>query len=200
MDVKRAVPNVIVDIRYAGKDNFVGEPIAGYEKNLCLLLPETSKAIAGIANELSQRGLALVFHDCYRPKRAVDDFLAWAKDPQDQRRKEEHYPRVAKENLFREGYIARRSGHSRGSTVDVTLASKNGKGQWVPLDMGTPYDFLDPASALDAPGISAEARKNRKLLQDIFARHGFRGYSKEWWHFTLEKEPCPKVTFDRPVR
>jgi D-alanyl-D-alanine dipeptidase len=196
VDAGMIVPGLITDMRYAGAHNFVGRPVAGYAAPRCLLTREAASALADVARDLAARGLLLKVFDCYRPGRAVADFVRWARDVKDQATKAEFYPEVDKRTLFRDGYIASRSGHSRGSTIDLTLARSAG-GE---LDMGTPFDFFSPKSAPAANGVSPEQRANRTMLAGAMQRRGFRPYAKEWWHFTLRNEPFPSSYFDFPVR
>ena len=195
VDAAAVVPGLIVDARYAGSHNFVGRPIAGYVAARCLLTQPAAAALAAVARDLAPRGLVLKAFDCYRPTRAVANFVHWARDLNDKAAKREFYPDVDKSTLFRDGYIASRSGHSRGSTIDLTLATVNGH----ELDMGTPFDFFSPRS-WRAANVSAEAKANRATLASAMRRHGFRPYDKEWWHFTLSHEPFPDTYFDFPVR
>ena len=149
-----------------------------------------------MARDLAPRGLVIKAFDCYRPTRAVANFIRWARDLNDTVNKAEFYPDVDKRTLFRDGYIASHSGHSRGSTIDLTLARTDGR----ELDMGTPFDFFSPKSWTADASIGPEARANRTLLATAMRRRGFRGYDKEWWHFTLRDEPFPETYFDFPVR
>ncbi len=190
-------PGLLVEARYAGPHNFVGVPIDGYEKPLCYLTRQAAAALAQVVADLEPRGLTLKVFDCYRPERAVAHFVRWARNLRDVKMKAEFYPHVDKSTLFRDGYIAARSGHSRGSTVDLTLA-RRASGE--ALDMGTPFDFFSPRSWPSDTSVSAEARANRALLAQAMRRRGFRAYDKEWWHFTLRGEPFPQSTFDFPVR
>jgi zinc D-Ala-D-Ala dipeptidase len=197
VDAAGIVPGLAVEMRYAGAHNFVGRPIAGYQAPVCLLTREAAVALAAAQAELSATGYGLKVFDCYRPTGAVADFAAWARDLNDQRMKEEFYPNVDKSRLFELGYIAERSGHSRGSTLDVTIVEiPSGR----ELDMGTPYDLFDPRSWPSDENVSAEARSRRMMLQRVMAAHGFRPLREEWWHFTLEDEPYPETYFDFPVR
>jgi D-alanyl-D-alanine dipeptidase len=191
-------PSVRQDIRYAGHENFVGTPIDGYRAGRCWLTEPAARALALVEQDIASAGLTLVVFDCYRPQRAVDHFVRWAADGADQRTKEEYYPRVPKEELFARGYVAKRSGHSRGSTVDVTLARLCGA-HTVPLDMGTRFDFFDPYSHASSPDVTAEQQANRWRLRAAMERRGFRPYEPEWWHFTLADEPYPHCYFDVPV-
>jgi D-alanyl-D-alanine dipeptidase len=153
-------------------------------------------ALAEVARDLNSRGLVIKVFDCYRPERAVMNFVRWARDLNDTAEKAEFYPDVDKRVLFRDGYIASRSGHSRGSTLDLTLAKADGS----ELDMGTHFDFFSPKSWTDDASISTEQHANRMLLATAMRRRGFRGYDKEWWHFTLRNEPFPDTYFDFPVQ
>ncbi len=197
VDAAAIVPGLILDIRYAGAHNFVGRPIDGYETPRCLFTQAAAAALADVARGLIRHGIALKVFDCYRPARAVANFVRWAGDPADSAAKAEFYPRVDKRMLFREGYISPRSGHSRGSTVDLTLARADDRRE---LDMGTPFDFFSPKSWPADRSVSAEARANRVLLAEAMRRGGFRPYDKEWWHFTLRHEPFPDTYFDFPVQ
>jgi zinc D-Ala-D-Ala dipeptidase len=193
VEAGNAVSGLVVDMRYAGSRNFVGRPIAGYDAPLCLLTREAAAALAAVQRDLAASGRGLKVHDCYRPARAVADFAAWARDLDDQAMKGEYYPNVDKTQLFVLGYLAERSGHSRGSTVDVTLIDL---GTGAELDMGTPYDLFDPRSWPSDASVSAEAQSNRRALRDVMVAHGFRPLREEWWHFTLNGEPYPETYFD----
>ncbi|MDT0309904.1 M15 family metallopeptidase [Streptomyces sp. DSM 44917] len=194
--LREAVPGVREDIRYAGADNFTGMPVDGYQEPACLLTEDAARALVRAREALAGEGLDLLVYDCYRPRRAVAAFLRWAADLSDTRTREEYYPRVPKTRLFEEGYLAERSGHSRGSTVDLTLVrADSGR----PLDMGTPYDFLDPLSAPDSPEVTARQRAARDRLGEVMDAAGFGRARTEWWHFTLREEPFPETYFDFPV-
>jgi zinc D-Ala-D-Ala dipeptidase len=196
VDAGTVVPSLVTDMRYAGSHNFVGRPIDGYRAPRCLLTEPAADALAEVARDLAPRGLVVKVFDCYRPARAVADFVRWARDPRDQAAKAEFYPALDKRTLFRDGYIASRSGHSRGSTLDLTLA-RAGDGE---LDMGTPFDFFSPKSWSADLSVTADQHANRVLLKAAMQRRGFRGYAKEWWHFTLRNEPFPDTYFDVPVQ
>lgn len=197
VDASTVVPNLVVEMRYLGSNNFVGRPIDGYEKPICYLTREAAAALAEVARDLEKQGLAIKAYDCYRPVRAVAHFARWARNLRDVARKADYYPQVDKTNLFRDGYIAARSGHSRGSTMDIGLVTRaDGRD----LDMGTPFDFFSPRSAPGDKTVSPQAQANRKLLADAMRRRGFMPYNKEWWHFTLRREPYPDTYFDFPVR
>lgn len=198
VDVATLAPGIALDMRYAGAHNFVGRPIAGYQAGTCLLLAPVAQALAEVQADLQARGLRLKMFDCYRPVRAVADFMHWAADPADQRAKAEFYPDLDKARIVPEGYVAAVSGHSRGATVDLTV-QRCSKGQCTDLDMGTGFDFFGALANTDDPRISPAQRANRALLRTAMARHGFANYAKEWWHYTLKPEPAPTLQFDVPV-
>jgi D-alanyl-D-alanine dipeptidase len=191
-------PSVRQSIRYASSANFVGAPIDGYRAPRCWLTEPAARALKSAEAEAEGSGLTLLVFDCYRPQRAVRQFMRWAADGADQRTKEAYYPRVSKADLVPQGYVAERSGHSRGSTVDVTLARPCGE-HVVALDMGTSFDFFDPRSHYAAEDVTSSQRTNRRQLRELMERHGFRGYEPEWWHFTLADEPYPHRYFDVPI-
>jgi D-alanyl-D-alanine dipeptidase len=197
VDAAALAPGLVVDARYAGADNFVGTRIDGYEAARCLLSEPAARALALAQADLAAAGLGLVVFDCYRPQRAVDHFVRWTHAPADPASARRYHPRVAKEALLAEGYIAARSGHSRASTVDVGLVRA---GERAPLDFGTSFDFFDPRSHHDAREISEAARANRARLRAAMERRGFVAYAPEWWHYTLAGEPYPDAYFDAPVR
>ena len=197
VDAASVVPALAVDMKYLTGDNFIGRPIDGYERPVCYLTREAAEALAAVARDLAPQGLALKAFDCYRPQRAAAHFVRWAHDLDDNARQAEHYPQVDKRHLFRDGYIAARSSHSRGSTVDLTLVRRSdGRA----LDMGTRFDFFGRQSWPSDRSVSPEAQKNRRLLARAMSRRGFAPYAKEWWHFTLRDEPFPRTYFDFPVR
>jgi D-alanyl-D-alanine dipeptidase len=197
VDAADVVEGLIVDMRYFGTNNFVGDRIDGYERPRCLLSAQAARALAAVQRDLAPRGLGLKVFDCYRPTRAVAHFVRWAKQVNDVRHKVEYYPDIDKRDLFKLGYIAYRSGHSRGSTVDIGLVRRSDNTE---LDMGTRYDFSGPQSWLSDRSVSREAQRNRALFVAAMNRGGFTAYSKEWWHFTLANEPFPQTYFDFPVR
>jgi D-alanyl-D-alanine dipeptidase len=197
VDVRALAPDIVVEMRYAGADNFVGRPVAGYEAPVCLLSRDAATALAAVHEHLRASGRAIKVYDCYRPTRAVADFAAWARDLGDQRTKAEYYPNIDKTQLFELGYIAERSGHSRGSTVDVTIVDRATGAE---VHMGTPYDLFDPRSWPSDESVGATARENRRTLAAAMRTYGFVPLQEEWWHFTLENEPHPDTYFDVPVR
>jgi len=198
--VENVIPNVKVELRYYSTHNFVGDRIDGYLAPKCILTKEAAEALKGVQEDLSRFGLGLKIYDAYRPQRAVDHFVRWAKDRNDTRMKKEFYPNVDKKDLFREDYIAEKSGHSRGSTVDLTIVSLDAKKQDGQLDMGSGFDYFGPRSWPESPEIGAIQRAHRMLLQMVMEKHGFKPYPREWWHFTLEREPYPETYFNFPVR
>ena len=230
--LRDVAPGVVQEIRYATAYNFVGERLDGYGAAECVLAEAAARALAAVHADLAREGLGLKVYDCYRPQRAVNHFVRWVRlvdNPNavgDQRMKDAFYPTVDKRRLFREGYIARRSGHSRGATVDLTLVrmphaprtafpdpdagplprcdspaagGPGGRLDEGDLDMGTAYDCLSPLAATDSPDVTAAARANRARLREAMSRRGFRNYAQEWWHFTLRDEPFPGTHFDFPI-
>jgi D-alanyl-D-alanine dipeptidase len=197
VDAAAVVDGLIIDMRYFGANNFVGERIDGYERPRCLLSVQAAYALAAVERDLAAHGLGLKVFDCYRPQRAVAQFVRWAQRIDDVKRKREFYPDVDKRDLFTGGYISDRSGHSRGSTVDLTLVRRADARE---LDMGSPFDFFSPKSWPSDRSVSDQAQQNRALLAAAMRRGGFRPYDKEWWHFTLNNEPFPDTYFDFPVR
>jgi zinc D-Ala-D-Ala dipeptidase len=213
-------PSIIQDLRYAGLHNFIGRAIAGYEANEVIMTEKAARALAGVQAKLAPKQLSLIIWDAYRPTRATAEFIRWSKDAHDTRMKAEFYPRIDKSQIFELGYLSTRSAHSRGSTVDLGIASL---GATVPkfdpaaklisclggrierhpdgaLDFGTGYDCMDELSATLAPEIGKEARANRVMLRDLMVGAGFRPYRREWWHFELIDEPFPHASFDFPIR
>ncbi|MBE2211854.1 MAG: M15 family metallopeptidase [Xanthomonadaceae bacterium] len=199
VDVRSFVPDAVLDIRYAGTHNFVGDRIDGYGAPRCWLHRPAAEALAKVATDLRSEGLRLHVFDCYRPARSVAHFMRWARDVSDQRTKAEFYPRLEKNTLVPD-YIAERSGHSRAATIDLTLARCDAKNDCVMLDMGTPFDMFDVRANTDDPAVSAAQRANRDLLRDAMQHHGFANYPMEWWHFTFKPEPTPDTYFDIPLQ
>ena len=190
------VPTIVLDMRYTTSENFFGTPIEGYIKPVAIATKEAAVALNNAQTALQRFGLSLKIYDAYRPQRAVDHFVRWAEDLTDVRKQTEYYPKVAKEVLFQEGYIATKSGHSRGSTFDLTLVSIDKKGAPRELDMGTPFDFFDPKSGSEYAGLTVTQRASRLLLKTVMVKQGFKPYPKEWWHFTLKGEPYPDTYFN----
>jgi D-alanyl-D-alanine dipeptidase len=197
VDAAAVAPGLAVEMAYFGAENFVGRPVDGYEAPVCLLTQEAAMALAAAQAQLAPFGLGLKVFDCYRPTIAVAHFVRWARDLKDEVRKADFYPNVAKTDLFKLGYIAARSGHSRGSTVDLTLIDRASGAE---LDMGGRFDLFDTLSWPSDPRPTPAQRANRALLAQVMTANGFRGLKEEWWHFTLRAEPFPKTFFDSPVR
>ncbi|WP_432837355.1 M15 family metallopeptidase [Dactylosporangium sp. CA-092794] len=211
--------SILSDMRYATPHNFVGRVVNGYVRPRCIVTRQAAEALHRVQQSALARGFSLKMYDCYRPQRAVDDFVSWSHDA-DQRMKGEFYPRVAKSELFDDGYIGGPTAHSRGSTVDLTIAALPARAERAyapgePLvsctapadrrfpddsaDMGTGFDCFDPLAHTAADGITQAEAANRALLKDLMAAQGFTNYPKEWWHYTLSQEPFPDTYFDFPV-
>jgi zinc D-Ala-D-Ala dipeptidase len=228
-------PAIRQDIRYHGRENFLGTRVDGYDAPRCILTRAAAEALARVQAELRPQGLSLKVFDCYRPQRAVAHFLRWARTPDDPVLRARYHPNLDKRQLLREVYIADRSGHSRGSTVDVTIvrttptltlphqgggkdsmsthphqgeggaAGHDGCGPEAArrdgaLDMGSGFDCFDPISNTDSPAVTPAQRANRRRLKQVMERAGFRNYEREWWHYTLAREPFTQRYFDFPVR
>ena len=178
--------SINIDLRYSTENNFTGKVINGYRSNRAILSNDAAKALVHVQNDLIKMNLSLKIFDAYRPQMSVNYFINWSKDLSDTINKSIYYPTIKKSQLFPLGYIAERSGHSRGSTVDLTIVDNR---TFRELDMGTPYDFFGPESATNFINITDEQRSNRILLLETMTRNGFENYSKEWWHYTLKEEP-----------
>ncbi|RJS01964.1 M15 family metallopeptidase [Xanthomonas sp. CFBP 7698] len=197
IDVQRLAPNLAVDLRYAGSNNFTGRVVPGYLAPRCYLLRPAAEALARVAQRLESDGYRLQVFDCYRPVRAVQAFVAWAADLGDQSTKAQYYPRVDKRALLGD-YIAETSGHSRGATLDLGLLDCR-HGACAAVDMGTAFDFFDTRAHTDAPEITDAQRAQRRRLLRAMAAEGFANYPMEWWHFTFRSEPTPDTAYDVPV-
>ena len=190
------VPHIVQEIRYHSTYNFIGERIDGYEEPCALLALEAARALKAVSVEMLVQGYRLKVFDAYRPARAVKHFVLWGIEDQDIRMKPYFYPELEKQELFSRGYVASKSSHSRGSTIDLTLLDMStGK----ELDMGSPFDLFSEVSHPDYRGITDEQLENRMLLQHVMVRSGFEPIDCEWWHFTLSQEPYPDTYFDFPV-
>ena len=194
--LSEAVPDAILEIRYYSTYNFVGERIDGYEEPLALLTREAAEALKAVSDELVPKGYRLKIYDAYRPQRAVTHFMNWALDPDDVRMKDYFYPELDKDVLFPQGYIAEHSGHSRDSTVDLTLFDMAAEKE---ADMGGTFDYFGELSHPDYTGITEAQYANRMLLREAMLAHGFKPLAEEWWHFTLADEPFPDTYFTFPV-
>lgn len=197
VNLKKQIPNLEIDLRYYGSHNFLGRPVKGYEANKVFISKEAANALVQIQKELNQQGLGIKVFDAYRPQQAVNNFKEWALDIADTAAKKEFYPDVDKRNLFKLGYIAEKSGHSRGSTIDLTIVNLKDKNE---LDMGTGFDYFGEPSHHDYSNLSTQQKNNRKLLKDIMEKHGFKSIEEEWWHYTLKNEPFKDQYFDFKVR
>ena len=190
------VPGIVQEIRYHSTFNFVGERVDGYEEPVALLTKEAARALKAAANEVNVQGYRLKVFDAYRPAMAVRHFVLWGIEDLDLRMKPYFYPDLEKQELFRQGYIAKQSSHSRGSAVDLTLLDmRTGK----EVDMGSPFDLFSEVSHPDSPAVTEEQHANRMFLQNAMVRSGFKPIDCEWWHFSLENEPYPDVYFEFPV-
>ncbi len=195
--IDQLIPTVQYDIRYYNGNNFVGSRIDGYDAPAAILTSEAAEALKDVSEELESQGYYLKVFDAYRPQKAVNHFINWAKDADDTKMKPWYYPNIDKKDLFWKGYIAEKSSHSRGSTVDLTLVYKETGEE---LDMGSSYDFLDSISAHDTTLITTDQAANRKILKDSMQKHGFNAYYKEWWHYTLINEPYPNTYYDFNIK
>ncbi len=189
-NLNSALASAIFDMRYTTTDNFIGRPVDGYNAPICYLTLQSAQALIKVQQQLQKEGLTLRIFDCYRPQQAVDHFVRWAQDLNDTRMKRLYYPDVAKKDLFNDGYIAAKSGHSRGSTVDLTIDG---------LDMGTPFDFFDPRSHTASQAVTKKQHENRMRLKKVMEENGFQNYAEEWWHYTLKNEPFKARYFHFPV-
>jgi zinc D-Ala-D-Ala dipeptidase len=204
-------PTILVSLRYGTNENFVGKPVDGYKnESVLMLIRQAAEALKKVQAEVKKDGYSLVVYDAYRPQHAVNHFMRWSEDVSDQLKKEEYYPRVDKAKVFELGYVAKRSGHSRGSTVDLTLIKEGEELHAIQLkerilldgfgikvlddgtvDMGSSFDLFDVASHFENNLIDEEFKKLRTYLKTIMEKYGFKNYSEEWWHFTLKDEPFP---------
>ena len=204
-------PTIRVSLRYNSNENFIGKPIDGYKKSVVIVTKQAALALKKVQAEVKQDGYSLVIYDAYRPQEAVNNFISWSKEILDQVKKTYYYPRIDKKNVFELGYVAAKSGHSRGSTIDLTLIKKENSLQEVraskrtlldgftimflddnTIDMGSSFDLLDSASHPENNILIEEKyKKPRSYLKKIMEKHGFKQSSKEWWHFTLINEPYP---------
>lgn len=212
-------PSIIQEVRYASSENFIGRPIAGYKKPKIILTRQAAEALHQAQEMFVQEGYSLVVYDAYRPQKAVDEFVRWSSDLNDQRMKKQYYPRVNKADLFDLKYIMKKSGHSRGSTVDVSIIPLDKKIKMPveiskrklrdgfrilfldddTVDMGSSFDLFDLASHEDSPIIEPQYTKIRNYLKFKMEKAGFVGVKEEWWHFTLKNEPHPNTYYDFDV-
>jgi D-alanyl-D-alanine dipeptidase len=216
IEIREVIPDIILDMRYTTDHNFLGVTVDGYNAAKCFMTREAAEALLSVQKELRNFSLSLKIYDAYRPQRAVDHFVRWAKDLGDTLTKKEFYPTIDKNRLFVDGYIAERSGHSRGSTIDLTIVPiplpyqpefniddqcecyepAENRFKDNSIDMGTGFDCFHPLSNTENPEINPQQRANRLLLKLIMDKYGFRNLPEEWWHFTLRNEPYPDTYFD----
>lgn len=216
VEIRSVIPDIILDLRYITNHNFLGRPVEGYISEKCYFTKVAADSLAKVQAELRKFKLSLKIYDAYRPQRAVDDFVKWAKELADTLTKKEFYPSVDKSRLFIDGYIAEKSGHSRGSTVDLTIVPIPAPDQpkfdvdnqcecYKPvverfkdngLDMGTGFDCFSELSHTENPNLTFQQRANRLLLKSLMEKYGFKNLAEEWWHFTLRNEPFPKTYFN----
>ena len=221
VDVKDVIPSIVLDIRYYSSHNFVGTSIDGYSAPKCLLTQKAALALKKVQAELLRFSMSLKIYDGYRPQRAVNHFIKWAKDPNDIKMKKEFYPTIRKAELFRKGYIAKKSAHSSGSAVDLTIVPLSlppqepyAKGMELcechkpaekrfkdnSIDMGTGFDCFHPMSWTASNRVGPLQRQNRLMLKAVMDNYGFRNYRKEWWHYTFRNEPFPKTYFNFTIK
>ncbi len=193
------IPNIVFDLRYGSEDNFTGKVVKGYENPRPVSTIEMAKALKEVQIYLELRGLGLKIFDAYRPQKAVDHFFEWSKVKTDTLMKSKYYPNEKKENLFKHGYISKLSGHSRGSSVDLTIIHLIGEKAGEEIDMGSSWDYFGEKSSISSTKINLIQRKNRIILKNLMQMFGFLPYEKEWWHFTIKKEPFPNKYFDFPT-
>lgn len=197
VDLLELDPSIRLDLKYYTGDNFVGVRINGYEAERCFLSQPAAVALVRVQVELAAFGLGIKVFDAYRPQRAVDHFISWCSEQGDNPTQTRFFPNLDRAELFSKGYLIRRSSHTRGSTVDLTLVDLKSGAE---LEMGTEFDFFGPESWFDSQMISAQARSNRMLLQTLMTQHGFVPFHQEWWHFTLQDEPFPNDYFDFEIQ
>ena len=215
-------PTILVSLRYYGSENFVGKSVDGYKKPVLILTRQAAESLKKVQEAVKKDGYCLVVYDAYRPQQAVNNFVRWSEDIQDQVKESQYYPRVEKAKAFDLGYIAKRSGHTRGSTVDLTII-KDGEalheieekdrvllgGYTIKflddgtVDMGSSFDLFDVASHSRNDLIDKQFQARRDYLKSIMEQHGFKSYSNEWWHFNMTNEPFPadqdSSYFDFPI-
>lgn len=195
--IDQVVPNIRLDIRYYTSCNFIGKRLDGYLAPRAILTRKAAQSLKTVQDELASFNLGLKIYDAYRPQQTVDQFMRWIQDLNDTDTKSDYYPDIPKQHLLRDGYLAERSVHSRGSTVDLTIIDIETEKE---LNMGTPFDYFGPESWTRSNSITSQARANRLLLKTLMNQHGFKSLDKEWWHFTLRDEPYPDTYFNFSVK
>jgi len=215
-------PTIKASLRYKSEENFLGKEVAGYKNPVVMITKQAAEALKKVQADVKKDGYSLVVYDAYRPQTAVNNFMRWSKDVKDQPKKAQYYPRINKADVFDLGYVAERSGHSRGSTVDLTIIEDGKEVQEVKeiertlldgykflflddgtVDMGSSFDLFDQASHYENKLIDEKYKKSRTYLKEVMEKHGFKNYSDEWWHFTLKNEPYSSKEdssyFDFPI-
>ncbi|MBE0551708.1 MAG: M15 family metallopeptidase, partial [Ignavibacterium sp.] len=220
VEIREVIPDIILDLRYITNHNFLGVPVDGYEIEKCYITKAAADSLAKVQEELRNFNLSLKIYDAYRPQRAVNHFVKWAKDLSDTLTKKEFYPTLDKSRLFVDGFIAEKSGHSRGSTIDLTIVpipvpdqpefdinnqcecfeSLDKRFKDNSIDMGTGFDCFDSLSHTENVKLNPQQRANRLLLNNLMDKYGFRNLAEEWWHFTLRNEPYPSTYFDFEIK
>lgn len=220
VEIREVIPDIILDLRYLTNHNFLGVPVDGYENEKCYITKSAADSLSKVQSELRKFNLSLKIYDAYRPQKAVDHFVKWAKNLSDTLTKKEFYPTIDKSRLFVDGYIAEKSGHSRGSTVDLTIVplplpyqpefeienqcecfkSAEQRFKDNSIDMGTGFDCFDSLSHTENNEVTPQQRSNRLLLKSLMDKYGFKNLEEEWWHFTLKNEPFPKTYFDFEIK
>ncbi len=220
VEIREVIPDIIIDLRYATNHNFLGVPVDGYNAQKCFITKAAADSLIKVQNELKQFNLSLKVYDAYRPQRAVDHFVRWAEDLADTLTKKEFYSTLDKDRLFIDGYIAKKSGHSRGSTIDLTIVpiplpyqpeydienqcecfkSYEERYKDNSIDMGTGFDCFHQRSHTLNKEISVQQKANRLLLKTLMEKYGFKNLAEEWWHFTLKNEPFPNTYFDFEIK
>lgn len=220
VEIRDVIPDIVLDLRYLTNHNFLGVPVNGYKSGKCYITKAAADSLSKVQAELRKFNLSLKVYDAYRPQRAVDHFVKWAKDLSDTLTKKEFYPTVDKSRLFIDGFIAEKSGHSRGSTVDLTIVpvpltsqpdfnignqcecyeSTDKRFKDNSIDMGTGFDCFSSLSHTENNAITAQQRANRLLLKSLMDKYGFKNLAEEWWHFTLRDEPFLKTYFDFEIK
>lgn len=216
VEIREVIPDIVLDLRYLTNHNFLGVPVDGYKSEKCYLTKAAADSLLKVQTELKRFGFSLKIYDAYRPQKAVDHFVRWAKDIEDTVTKKEFYPSVDKRRLFIDGYIAEKSGHSRGSTIDLTIVplplpsqpefdinnqcecykSTDERFKDNSIDMGTGFDCFNELSHTQNPALQPKQRANRLLLVSLMEKYGFKNLAEEWWHFTLKNEPFPSTYFN----
>tara|TARA_B110000483_G_scaffold1001_1_gene1148 strand:- start:132 stop:809 length:678 start_codon:yes stop_codon:yes gene_type:complete len=196
VNLNKEIPNLVVDLRYASSENFTGRVVPGYNSSKAIGTEDLATALKKVQAQLKPYGLGLKLFDAYRPQIAVNTFIIWADYSSDTLKKEEYYPDLKKNSLFELGYIAEKSAHTKGSTVDITLIYLEGINKGKEVDMGGKWDYFSKKSNFTFQGITSKQYQNRELLRNLMESEAFLPYDKEWWHFTLKDEPFPKTYFD----